>query len=141
MRDKICRIAVGVCALAFLAVMLLDPVYSENEQMHRLIKSVVFHLLGTLVFVALLCFLRYRVLHLPSLRVWLTVVLPCLLVVVNNLPILALAWGEAQINRPELLPIFLLDCMLIGAFEELAFRATFFLTALERHRATSRQIF
>ena len=140
MRDKICRALVAVGGLAFLLFWFLDPTFSEDETEQRLIRSVMSHLLGSWVFVMLLLFLRYRVWNRPPLAS-LTVLIPALLVVVNNLPILAMINGQAVLERWDLLLLFAVDSLLIGVFEEFAFRGTLFLVILEKHRANGKQIF
>ncbi len=141
MRDRICRIAIVVLGLAFLLTWVFDPVYSADVRTNALCKSIVFHLLGSAVFGVLLFFFSYRTFHRPNARSILTVTLPCLLVVVNNMPIIALLTGEAIVTRPQLAPLFLLDCLLIGAFEEIAFRGTLFLAILKNHRSSTKAIF
>jgi membrane protease YdiL (CAAX protease family) len=69
------------------------------------------------------------------------VLIPCLLVVINNFPIIALAIGDVNMVREDMLGLFVLDCLLIGVFEEVAFRGTIFLALLERRRASTKQIF
>ena len=141
MKDKICRIAIVITGLAFLLTWYFDPTYSADFRTNALCKSIVFHLLGSVIFSVLLVYFGYKVFHRPSRSAWLLVTLPCLAVVVNNLPIIALLTGEATVTRPALAPLFLLDCLLIGAFEEIAFRGTLFLAVLKRHRASTKQIF
>ena len=48
--------------------------------------------------------------------------LPCLLVAIVNFPFSALIGGEANVDHPALLPLFILSCALIGITEELLFR-------------------
>ena len=139
-KAKISRAAVLLGIALFGAVWYLDPVYSSDETLQTLIKSIVTRGLGSIIFLALTVFLGFRICHKP-LKGWWLAVLPSLAVVVNNLPIIALADGSARVERTELLPLFLLECLLIGLFEELAFRGTLFLAILEKRRTTTRQIF
>lgn len=48
--------------------------------------------------------------------------IPCFLVAVVNFPFSALITHTAEVTRPELLPLFLLQCVAIGSMEELLFR-------------------
>lgn len=139
-KAKISRAAVLLGIALFGVVWYLDPVYSSDGMLQILIKSTVTRGLGSIIFLALTVFLGFRICHEPS-RGWWMAVLPSLAVVVNNLPIIALADGSARVDRTDLLPLFLLECFLIGLFEELAFRGTLFLAILEKRRATTRQIF
>ena len=120
MRDRISRIAVLISVAAFGLVWYLDPVYSQDETLQFLYKSLVFRVLGSAVFLSLCIYFEYRLMSRPPIRSWI-VWLPCLAVVINNLPILALINGEACVERTALIPLFILDSLLIGIFEELAF--------------------
>lgn len=139
-KTKISRAAVLLGIAAFGILWYVDPVYSTDETVQLLTKSTVTRGLGSVIFLALTLFLGFRVCHKPS-RGWWMAFLPCLVVVVNNLPIIALLDGSATVERTELLPLFLLECFLIGLFEELAFRGTLFLAILEKRRSSNKQIF
>ncbi len=139
-KERSSRAVVLLGIVAFLIVWLLDPVYSEDAKRQLLMQSVVTRGLGSLIFVALTVFLGYRILHRPRGGWWMAF-FPSLAVVINNLPIIALADGSAELTRTELLPLFLLECLLIGVFEETAFRGTLFLAILERRRSSTKQIF
>ena len=139
-REKISRAGVLLGILAFGIVWYLDPTYSADETTQLLFKSLVSRLLGSVVFVSLSVYLGYRVFGKP-LGGWWKVVLPCLLVVVNNFPIIGMITGNVQLTRPALVGLFVADAVLIGVFEELAFRGTLFPAILEKHRGNNRQIF
>lgn len=53
-------------------------------------------------------------------------VLPLFLVAVNNLPVIALALGQATVDRTALIPLFALECLSVALFEETAFRGLIF---------------
>ena len=139
-KAKISRVVVLLGIAVFCVVWFLDPVYSADEKTQILIQSVVTRGLGSIIFVALTVFLGFRILHQPA-RGWWMAFLPSLAVVVNNLPLIALADGSARVDKTALLPLFLLECLLIGLFEETAFRGTLFLLILEKRRGTTGQIF
>lgn len=140
MREKLCRIGTVVTGGLFLLYWVLDPTFSEDALTQRLLKSLISRMLGSAVFFCLLGYLRYRIWNKPRIGC-LLILIPTFLVVVNNLPILALINREAQIDRWDLVALFALDSLLIGIFEELAFRGTLFLAILERHRSSTKQIF
>ena len=139
-RSMVLRLISVVALIAFLAFWLLQPTFSTDEKEQLLWTSLATRLLGSIVFAALFidlgysAFGRFRLSHLALL-------IPCLAVVVNNLPILSLAWGDAVVERTDLIWLFALDCLLIGIFEELAFRGTLFLFILEKRRGSTKQIF
>lgn len=140
MREKISRATLLLGIVAFGAVWYLDPTYTQDETAQILWQSVVFRLLGSVVFLSLCLYFNYRICHLPPRSSWI-VWLPCVAVVVNNLPILALANGTAWVERWDLFPLFVADALLIGIFEELAFRGTLFLAILEKRRDSTKKIF
>ncbi len=139
-REKISRWGVLIGVALFGLLWYADPIYSQDGVTQALCKSLALRVLGSLIFVSLSVFLSYRICNRVPFAS-LAVILPCLLVVVNNLPILALIRQEAWVERWDLLGLFLADCLFIGAFEELAFRGTLFLAILEKRRKDTRQIF
>ncbi len=126
--------------IAFLVLWIVKPSYSADAVAQRLWESLLYRLAGSVVFVSLLLDLRFRVLRKPTWK-HLLILLPCLAVCVNNLPILSLAWEDAYLTRSELIWLFFTDCLLVALFEELAFRGTLLLTLLEHRRASKKQIF
>lgn len=138
-RDWICRIGAIAAAAVFVVFWIVDPVFSSDPTAQTLWKSLISRLLGSVVFVFVLLYLRYRVWQKPR-RGSLGAVLPALAVVVNNLPILALATGSARVEQTDLVWLFALDSLFIGVFEELAFRGVLFPVLLERHWDTKRGI-
>lgn len=139
-RDKICRAAVLLGIAAFGVLWYLDPTYSADPTADLLWKSTLTRVLGSVVFFALPMFLHFHPWGKPAKGSW-TVLLPCFLVVLNNFPIIALLNGEASVERMDLLPLFALESLFIGVFEELAFRGTLFLAILEKRRSNTKQIF
>ena len=130
-RDVLCRVGAVLSALAVATVWIWNPVMSADETKQLLCRSVVFRGLGCLVFLFVLLYLELRVVHRPRL-LHLAVVLPSLAVAVNNFPILGYVQGRVWLERDDLLWMFALECLLIGAFEELAFRGVFLPSLLER---------
>ncbi len=139
-RDKISRAAVLVGIVIFGVLWYLKPQYSTDPLRQLLTESMLYRLLGSIVFFALSVFLGFRLWGKSTRALWL-VFLPALAVVINNFPIIGLCTGEASLVRTDLLPLFLLDCLFIGVFEELAFRGVLFLAILEKRRASKKQIF
>ena len=140
LREKISRFVALIGIVAFGILWFTEPAFSNDEGWNILIRSTVYHALGSIIFFALTFYLGFHLWYKPPIA-FLLVFLPSLAVVINNFPFLALANGEAWIERSEMLPLFIIDCLLIGVFEELAFRGTLFVTILEKRRTTRRQIF
>ena len=140
LREKISRIVALVGIVVFGFLWFFKPTYSADEEWNFLIQSTLYHVLGSIIFLSLSVYLGFRLWNAPRLA-FLAVLLPCLAVVINNCPFIALANGEAWVERYDMLPLFLVDCLLIGVFEELAFRGTLFPAILESRRSTRGQIF
>lgn len=97
-------------------------------------------LLAAAVFFVLLLSQEYRVLN-PLRRPFgqsLLWSLPAFAVVINNLPILSLIWGDAYIVHGTAAhwAWFAIECVAIGAFEEIAFRGVILLRLAEGRRHT-----
>lgn len=139
-RDSVLRGCALASILLFVAVWLIDPVFSADETVQRLGKSTVSRTMGSLVFVFVLAYLGFHVWYRPR---WnhLAAVLPALVIAVNNFPILGLLRGWVWVERWEWMWLFALDCLMIGLFEELAFRGVLLPSLLERRCGDRRQIF
>ena len=131
-RDVFYRAGALFFALVFAAVWIWNPVMSSDETKQLLCRSVIFRGLGCLVFLLVLLYQEFRVVHKPRF-VHLAVVLPSLAVAVNNFPILGYLQGQVWLEREDLIWLFALECLLIGGFEELAFRGVFLPALLERY--------
>ncbi len=136
-RDVFFRIGALMTALIFAAVWIWDPTLSSDETTQLFCRSVIFRGLGSLVFLFVLLYLEFRVVSRPRLE-HLAVLLPALAVSVNNFPILGVAQGTVWIQRSDLIWLFALDCLLIGVFEELAFRGVLLPSLLERYGSTQK---
>ncbi len=139
LRERTCRTVVAVCGILFLVLWFWNPTFSKDSLVQELLRPMLSRALGAVIFGALLLFIGNRVWCRLQWR-HLTVFLPALLIAVNNFPFIALFSGAATLTRSELLPLLILDCLLIGIFEEFAFRGTLFLGILSKHRKTKRQI-
>ena len=139
-RDRIWRICAIASAVGFLAWILFSPRLSDDPLVHRLAEGTVYRAFGASVFLFALLYLGYRVWGRGCKGSW-RVFLPALVIAVNNLPIIALASGEARVTNFGLLWLFALECLLIGLFEELTFRGVLLPMLLQKRRSSSREIF
>ena len=138
-RDMVARVGALVAALAFLAVWLLNPTYSSDSVAAEFWRSIVFRGLASMVFVFALIYLEFRVFS--SFRLsHLAVFLPALLVAANNFPFLGMMSGAVWVDRGDLIWIYALDCLMIGLFEELAFRGVLLPFLLEKRRRTKASV-
>lgn len=138
--DNFLRIGAILSAVLFAAFMLADPKLASDETTAALLRSVISRLLGSAVFVFVLLYWHLRLFSKPTVAC-LPAFLPALVVVVNNYPILSAIRGDATLTRPDLVWLFALDALMIGVFEEVAFRGVLFPLLLERRCRNSAQIF
>ena len=138
-------------AIVFAAVPVLlwleigKPVLSTDPVLAPLISMTLTRSLGAAVFLALLLNEGYRVLNpiqTPFLKSLLFTI-PPFLVVVNNMPILSMLWGDAYLvhKAPVYLFWFAAECLAIGLFEELAFRGVILLMFAEKRHTTRKGLF
>ncbi len=92
-------------------------------------------LLGGAAFLAMLVNLGYRVLD-PIKKPFfksLLFALPALLIAVNNFPFSTVLKGEARVTEGfDMVFLLLIECLMVGFFEETAFRGVVFLGILRR---------
>ena len=138
-RDWIARGGALLASLAFLVVWVINPSWSSDAVAAELWRSVIYRGLASLVCVFALIYLEYRVFSAFRLS-HLAVFLPALLVAANNFPILGMVNKTVWLDRGDLLWIYVLDCFMIGLFEELAFRGVLLPFLLEKRRNSKSQI-
>ncbi len=72
----------------------------------------------------------------------LAVLLPCMVIAVNNFPFVSLATGYAYLGAPTLeLWLYLVLCIGVGLFEEMAFRGCIFTAILGRFNGKRASVF
>ena len=142
-RARLVVIILAIPLLLYLEIM--KPALSDDPVLSPLINMTLTRSIGAVVFLVLLLGEGYRVLNPLQKPFWrsLLFTLPPFLVVVNNMPILSLLWGDAYIvhSAPAYWVWFSLECLAIGLFEELAFRGVIFLMLAEKRHATRKGLF
>lgn len=114
--------------IVFLPADIVGKVFSSDELISRLSGITAIRLIGA----AFLIFLSADVgFGLFRFSRKLPFALPLFAVAVNNLPIIALATGAAEVTRAQLIPLLLAECMAVAMFEEFAFRGLVFPFALK----------
>ena len=142
---KVCLAIIFVAAPLLLWLEMGKPALTPDPVLAPLINMTLTRLIGAVVFLALLLNEGYRVLNpiqKPFLK-GLLFALPPFLVVVNNMPILSMIWGDAYFvhSAPVYLIWFAAECLAIGLFEELAFRGVIFLMFAEKRYTTRKGLF
>ena len=133
----------GVAVLLYFE--LAKPVLSADGTLQRLYTMTATRGVGAVVFFAILISLGYKVLN-PIRKPFgksLLFCIPAALVVVNNMPILSMIWGDAYFvhGEPWYILWFALECLAIGLFEEAAFRGVALLLIAEKRRSTKKGLF
>ncbi len=147
-RDLRRTVAIVMTALGMAVLLFFEigkPILSEDATLQKLYTMAATRAVGGAVFLAILCYLGYRVLNpvRKPLGKSLLFCLPAALVVVNNMPILSMIWGDAYFvhGEPWYLFWFALECFAIGLFEETAFRGVALLLIAEKRRSTQKGLF
>ena len=142
---RACLMVIFVALPILLWLEIAKPTLSEDPVLAPLISMTLTRGLGAAVFLALLLHEGFRVMNPLQKPFWRSIlfIIPPFLVVVNNMPILSLAWGDAYIihSAPAYWVWFILECLAIGLFEELAFRGVIFLMLAEKRHSTRKGLF
>lgn len=142
---KVCLAIIGIAVPILLYLEFVKPQLTEDPVLAPLINMTLTRGIGAMVFLVLLLNEGYHVLHPFQKPFWrsLLFTLPPFLVVVNNMPLLSMIWGDAYVvhSAPVYWVWFALECLAIGLFEELAFRGVIFLMFAEKRHATRKGLF
>lgn len=121
-----------------------DIAYSSDETLNSLLNVIVTRSVGCLVFIPLSVYMGYNVFGLTKksrAKMLLCSLVP-LAVVVNNFPIIGVLSGAAYVTKPYyFIAIFALEALMIGMFEEFAFRGVLLPYILESRRSSAKSIF
>ncbi len=142
-RPDILAVIFVISAALLLWLEISPPHLSEDALLDELYRGILIRAIGTGLFLALTVRLGWHIFS-PCPRGARSLVecLPALLVVLNNFPIIGLASGAARVTASAWhVAVFCVYSLLIGAFEELAFRGVFYMLLLSERRQSKRQIF
>ena len=121
------------------------PTLTEDAVLAPLMSMTLTRMIGAAVFLALLLHEGFHVIHPLQKPFWkgLLFTIPPFLVVVNNMPILSMIWGDAYLvhTAPVYMIWFAAECLAIGLFEEFAFRGVIFLMFAEKRHTTRKGLF
>ena len=142
---RVCLAVILVAVPLLLWLEVGKPAFTEDKVLAPLMSMTLTRLMGAVVFLTLLLYEGYHVIHPMQKPFWqgLLFTLPPFLVVVNNMPILSMIWGDAYLvyNTPVYILWFAAECLAIGLFEELAFRGVIFLIFAEKRHTTRKGLF
>ena len=130
---------------AILLLLEIKPIdLFEDQVLNQMVQIILTRTMGSLVFVPLCIYMGYNVFGLTKrnrTKTLLCTLIP-LAVVVNNFPIIGVISGSAYVTKPHwYIAVFALESLMIGVFEEFAFRGVLFPYILENRRSSSLSIF
>lgn len=131
--------AVFLIMFEFFNIKLFDDV-----NIAEMINTIITRCLAGVFSVALVYYLGYKIFNPIKKPVYKTflIILPCLIIVVNNLPAIALITKTAYVTEPiGSILLFALSCFFVGFFEEVLFRGIVLLLFLERCEKSVKSVF
>lgn len=141
---NLCLGVMAVGALLLVVFEFFKPTLSEDELLNRLYTMTITRMVGAAVFFIVPIYSGYRIMNPVRKPFWRSLLfcLPAFAVVINNMPILSLIWGDAYLTKSGVHMFwFIMECIAIGLFEEAAFRGLLLLTVTEGRRKTKKDIF
>ena len=121
---------------------MFPPTISRDETVNALLISIITRAAGSVIFILLAQRMGWKIWTFRVKGRALAAVLPAFAVVINNFPLIGLISGAAYVTAPAWqTALFALSCLLIGLFEEMAFRGVFYLLILSARRDSTKKIF
>ena len=101
---------------------------------HSMIKNSILRFLGGTIFIVMIISLGYRwIFQFKTLGKSLMIIIPALIMSINNFPIIAFFDGRAVLTEPAYrVLLFLIECLSVGFFEEIVFRGIILLFLLKK---------
>jgi len=130
--------------LMMVVLSIVDITIFDNQLANEMFTNSISRFIGGVVFVIILCSLGYKALFKfnGSLVKSLMIVLPGLLIAVNNFPIIAYLDMRAAVTEPTYtIYLFIIECISIGFFEEVVFRGIILIFLLQRFSSTKKGIY
>lgn len=140
-------ISLSICLLFVESYKSFGGVLSSDDTLNELLYGIVSRGFASLICILMILYCSFG--NLFSLKgnnkfKNFLLLIPCWLVVVNNFPFIAVINGEASISadvRVSLILLFALQCLLVGFFEEVAFRGCVFMLVLQGKNKTRKDVF
>ena len=135
---------VMVCLIMMLVLEFTDISFLNNQIVSIMLKGSISRILGGSAFIIILIGLGYQYLNpfrKPFLKS-LAVIIPGLIIALNNFPIIAYLDGRTQLTEPFYeVYYFALESFTIGFFEEVVFRGVILIVLLQRFPKTKKGMF
>lgn len=137
----------SIIAIPSLVLVVLETVgitYSSDPTINSLLRVILTRFVGCFVFIPLAIYMKYNVFALAKEKrgKYLIYTLVPLAVVINNFPFIGVLSGNAYITSPTWhVAVFALESLMIGLFEEFAFRGVLLPFVLENRCSSRKSIF
>ncbi len=132
-------------ALLLLLIEVLGIRFSKDDLIHDMIYGIITRLIGSVICILMICFCSYGKLFSFGGRGQsraLLLTLPAWLIAINNFPFIPVISGNAVLEKSwGLVFLYAIQCLLVGLFEECAFRGCVFMLILEGRRKTRKDVF
>lgn len=142
MRKKLFIVIIVIAALVMIAAEVFKPQILADENLNSLLIECVTRLFGAVLFFVVILFWKLNILKFDSVtfRKYLLII-PCILVAVNNLPTVSLITHRSYIAfEAPLSLLFIVKCITVAMFEEFAFRGIVQTVILEKHHKNFKSV-
>lgn len=130
--------------LTMVVLSIVDIAIYDNHLANEMVTNSISRFIGGVIFVIILCFLGYKALFRfngPLVKS-IMIVLPGVVIAINNFPIIAYLDTRAGITEPTYtVYLFLIECISIGFFEEVVFRGLILIFLLQRFPSTKKGMY
>jgi membrane protease YdiL (CAAX protease family) len=125
---------IALCLIAMIIIQFGQLSFFDDILISNMVNDTIFRFLGSIVFIFIIYIFGHKILniHKPFMKSIL-IVLPALLISINNFPFIPFLSGNAEITKPVYtIFIFAITCISVGLFEELIFRGLILFFLLEK---------
>ncbi len=137
------KILILILIIAIIVFQFVDFHLFENVKDTTIVTNSIIRFLGGIVFVVLLIsFDHAKLFQIKNLGKSLLIILPALIISINNFPIIAFFDGRATLAEPGYrVFLFFIECLSIGFFEEIIFRGIILVLLLKKLAQTKNGVF
>lgn len=142
--NRVFAIIIVLCLISMILIEFLTISFFDDPQISNMFADIVSRILGGIIFVFVLKIFRFNVFQRfhTSIKDVLIIVIPALLISVNNFPFIAFLNGNAEVTSSfTSVFVFAVQCFSVGLFEEMVFRGFILVILLQRFQKTKTGIF
>ena len=128
------KILVGFLIILMMVFEFADFQLFENATDTSIVTNSILRFLGGIVFIVMIiAFGHRRIFKFRNFKKSLLIILPALIISINNFPIIAFFDGRAVLTEPVYrVFLFFIECLSVGFFEEILFRGIILLFLVKR---------